>query len=115
MQKDQLVDFFEFEKLIIVTGTILKVREFPEAHKPALKLWIDFGPRIGTLKSSAQIRDNYCNTTLLGKSVIALVNIPNKNIGSFISECLVLGVLDESGKAVLISPDTKIPNGNRLC
>lgn len=112
--KPKEVSFNDFEKFAINAGTVRQVEYFSEAHKPALKLWIDFGENIGELKTSAQITQNYDKSNLIGKTVVALTNIPPKQIGSFKSECLVLGFSDKFGNVVLISPDTPIANGALL-
>ena len=109
------ISWQDFERVQLCVGTVLAVEEFPEARKPAWKLTIDFGEVIGTRRSSAQITDIYLPETLVGKQVIAVVNFPPKQIGPFMSECLVTGMPREDGAIVLISPDETVPNGTRLC
>ena len=108
------ITFNEFLKVDIRVGSILKVETFPEARKPAYKLWIDFGPSIGTKKTSAQITDNYTLTELIGRQVLAVVNFPPRQIGPFMSEVLTLGVTDNKGAVTLLGPDKQIPNGERM-
>lgn len=98
----------------IRAGTITKVEAFPEARKPAYKLTIDFGPEIGIKRSSAQITTYYTPETLVGKQVLGLVNIPSRQIGPFISECLTLGVLTAEGGVALVVPDRAVENGSKL-
>lgn len=105
--------FDEFRRVEIRVGTVTDVQPFPEARNPAWKLWIDFGPEIGTRKTSAQVT-NYDREELLGRQVAAVVNFPKKQIGKFMSECLTLGFPGENGEVILIGPDRKIPNGGRL-
>ena len=109
-----MISYDDFLKVDIRTGTIIEVNEFPEASRPAYKLVIDFGETIGIKKSSAQITEHYNPETLMGKQVCAVVNFPPKQIGPFMSECLVLGFSDEEGKIVLIEADQKVENGQRL-
>jgi tRNA-binding protein len=108
------ITFDDFLKVDIRVGTVTDVQPFPEAHKPAYKLVIDFGAEIGTRKSSAQITEHYKPEDLIGKQVAAVVNFPPRQIGPFMSEVLTLGFPDEAGKVVLISPTHTIPNGGRL-
>lgn len=109
-----LASFDDFMKIDIRAGTILEASPFPEARKPALKLVIDFGPKIGTRKSSAQITERYDPEKLIGSKVMAVVNFPPRQIGPFMSEVLTLGVMNDSGEVVLIRPDADAPDGSRL-
>ena len=106
--------FDDFMKLDIRTGVIVQAEEFPEARKPAYKLWVDFGDEIGVKKSSAQITKHYDLDGLIGKRVMAVVNFPPRQIGPVKSEILVLGVPDADGEVVLIRPDIDVPLGGRL-
>ncbi|MCB2217860.1 MAG: tRNA-binding protein [Desulfobulbaceae bacterium] len=108
------IDWQDFQKVELCVGTIVDVQDFPEARKPAYKLLVDFGRDIGVKKSSAQITDLYTRQELLGKQVIAVVNFPVKQIGPFMSECLVTGFSREDGAVVLAVPDATIGNGTRL-
>lgn len=108
------ITFDDFLKVDIRVGTILRAEPYPEARRPAIKMWIDFGPEIGERKTSAQVTDHYSPETLPGKQVAAVVNFPAKQIGKFMSECLVLGFSDENGGIVLMGPDQKVPNGGRM-
>ena len=109
-----LASFDDFMKIDIRAGTILEASPFPEARKPALKLVIDFGPEIGTRKSSAQITERYDPEKLIGSKVMAVVNFPPRQIGPFMSEVLTLGVINDSGEVVLVKPDADVPDGGRL-
>lgn len=104
----------DFEKLDIRVGVIIAAEDFPQARKPAYKLQIDFGDAIGIKRSSAQITDNYTPVDLVGKQILAVVNFPPRQIGPFISEVLTLGVPDESGHVVLISPEKRAAIAARL-
>ena len=108
------ISFEEFLKVDIRKGVIIDAILFDEAIKPAIKIWIDFGVDIGVKKSSAQILDLYSPKNILGKSILAVVNLPPRQIGSFMSEVLVLGLEDENQSIVLISPEANVPNGSKL-
>jgi tRNA-binding protein len=104
----------EFERVEMRVGTIIDVDDFPEARKPAYQLTIDFGELIGIRKSSAQITKHYRKDELLQRQVVAVVNFPKKQIGKFMSECLVLGAVESDGGVVLLHPDLKVDNGLRI-
>jgi tRNA-binding protein len=104
----------DFERLDIRVGTVTDAKPFPEARKPALKLWIDFGPELGVRQSSAQITRHYAPDRLVGRQVCAVVNFPPRQIGPFRSEVLTLGMPDEAGEVVLVAPHQAVPNGGRL-
>lgn len=104
----------DFERLDIRVGTVTDAQPFPEARKPALKLWIDFGPELGVKQSSAQITRYYAPDRIVGRQVCAVVNFPPRQIGPFRSEVLTLGMPDQAGEVVLVAPDQAVPNGGRL-
>jgi tRNA-binding protein len=108
------INWNEFEQVDLRVGTIVDVQDFPEARKPAYKLKVDFGGEIGIKKSSAQITDLYTKEELLNKQVIGVVNFPPKQIGPFISECLITGFANETGAIVLAVPDKRVPDGVKL-
>ena len=108
------IEFARFLEVDIRIGTVITVNEFPEAHKPALKLEIDFGQGIGIKRSSAQVTQHYDRATLVGRQIAAVVNLPPRQIGKFVSEVLTLGFPDDKGEVVLFSPDFTVPNGARL-
>ena len=115
MSDDNRITFDDFMKVDIRAGTVVDARPFPEARKPAIKLWVDFGPGTGVKKSSAQITVHYTPEGLIGRKVMAVVNFPPRQIGPFMSEVLVLGFADENGAIVLAAPDGDVPDGARLC
>lgn len=104
----------EFDQVELRVGTIIVVEDFPEAHKSAYKLTVDFGDKIGIKKSSAQITHHYSKKQLLGKQVIAVVNFPDKQVGPFMSQCLITGFYDENGDVILAVPDKNLENGKKL-
>ncbi|PRP67190.1 tRNA-binding protein [Nonlabens agnitus] len=104
----------EFSRIDMRVGTIVGAQLFPEARKPAYKLEIDFGEELGILKTSAQITDHYQPADLKGKQIIAVVNFPPKQIANFMSECLVLGSVDEKNKVILLQPERHAQNGDRV-
>ena len=108
------IDFDEFNKVDIRVGTITRAEPYPEARRPAIKLWVDFGQAIGVKKTSAQITRHYSVDQLVGRQVAAVVNFPPKQIGKFLSEILVLGFPDEDGEVAMIGPDRPVPDGGRL-
>ncbi|MBY0336052.1 MAG: tRNA-binding protein [Acetobacteraceae bacterium] len=106
--------FDEFLKLDIRVGTVVDAQPFPEARKPAIKLWVDFGPELGVRTSSAQITTHYTPDRLIGRQVLAVVNFAPRQVGPFMSEVLVLGLADAEGAIVLLRPDFPVPNGARM-
>ncbi|RLE47553.1 tRNA-binding protein [Candidatus Woesearchaeota archaeon] len=110
----ELISWQDFEKVDLRVGTIVKVEDFPNAKKPAFKLWVDLGNDFGIKKSSAQITKLYSKKDLIGKQVICVVNFPPKQVADFISEVLVAGFVLDDGKVVLAVPDKKIVDGVRL-
>lgn len=108
------IEYDDFTRVEIHVGRVQRAEPFPEARQPALKLWIDFGEDIGVRKTSAQITRHYTSEELPGRLVVAVTNFPPKQIGSFMSEVLVLGVPDEDGEVVLLEPDRDVPLGGRM-
>ncbi len=106
--------FDDFQKIDIRVGRVVDAQDFPQARKPALKLWIDFGPEIGVKRSSAQIVARYSPAEIIGRQVLAVVNFAPRQIGPFVSEVLTLGVADPQGAVVLVAPDAPTPLGARL-
>ena len=108
------IEWADFEKIQIRVGTITKVDDFPEARKPAYKIWVDFGPEIGTRQSSAQLTDLYAKEDLVGKKIIGVINFPPKRIAGFKSEVLITGFQRDDGAIVLAVPDSHIVDGAKL-
>ena len=108
------ISYADFEKVDIRVGRIIRAEPFPEARKPAYKLWVDFGPEIGEKRSSAQITKHYTIEQLIGRQVLGVVNFPTRQIGPVPSEVLVLGLPDEEGAVVLIGPGHEVPLGGKL-
>jgi tRNA-binding protein len=108
------ISFDDFLKIDVRVGRVTRAEPFPEARKPAVRLWIDFGPEIGERKSSAQLVANYAPEDLVGRLVLAVVNFPPRQIGPMRSEVLTLGVPDAAGEVVLVAPDRDVPLGGRL-
>jgi len=106
------LEWNDFKKVDMRVGTVVQAEIFEEVKNPALKLWVDFG-EIGTLKTSAQISEKYTPESILNKQVIAVVNFPPKQIANIMSECLILGALDENG-VIVISPDMEVANGTKI-
>ncbi len=111
---EHILSWNEFEKVEMRTGTIIEVNDFPEAKNPAYQLIIDFGAEIGIKKSSAQITICYSKEELLGKQIVAVINFPKKQIGNFMSECLVLGSIGNQKDVVLLSSDKPVSNGLKI-
>lgn len=109
-----MISYADFEKVDIRVGRITRAEAFPEARKPAFRLWVDFGPEIGEKRSSAQITKHYTIESLIGRQVLAVVNFPPRQIGPVMSEVLVLGVPDQDGEVVLIAPSQEVPLGGRM-
>ncbi|NKC31521.1 tRNA-binding protein [Falsiroseomonas selenitidurans] len=110
---DQIA-FADFEKVDIRVGTIIDAQPFPEARKPAIRLWVEFGGEIGVKQSSAQLTVHYTPDRLIGRQVVAVVNFPPRRIAGFESQILVLGLPDDNGAVVLLRPDLKVPDGGKL-
>ncbi|MEM9061693.1 MAG: tRNA-binding protein [Pseudomonadota bacterium] len=108
------ISFDDFLKVDIRAGTVTDAQPFPEARKPAMKLWIDFGTDIGVKKTSAQITAHYTPEQMIGRQVMAVVNFPPRQIGPFMSEVLTLGAHDAAGEVVLLSLEHPVPNGSRM-
>jgi tRNA-binding protein len=114
MDAKQELSWADFEKTEMRVGTILEAEDFPEARKPAYQLTIDFGREIGIRKSSAQLTKRYSKVDLIGRQIVAVVNFPKKQIGKFMSECLVLGAVGTEGDVILLAPDVTVENGLRI-
>jgi tRNA-binding protein len=109
-----MVTMDDFDRLDIRVGVVTDAQPFPEARKPAIRLWIDFGGELGVKRSSAQVTEHYTTGQLVGRQVLAVVNFPPRQIGPFVSEVLTLGVPDPNGAVVLLAPDQPVPNGGRM-
>jgi tRNA-binding protein len=109
-----MITYDDFQQVDIRVGRITRAEPFPEARKPAIKLWVDFGGEIGEKRSSAQITRHYTPDSLIGRQVLAVVNFPPRQIGKVMSEVLVLGLPDGDGEVVLITPDQAVPLGGRM-
>jgi len=109
------ISFDDFLKVDIRAGRVLRAEPFPEARKPAIKLWVDFGDEIGERKSSAQITEHYTPDELVGRMVMGVVNFPPRQIGKFMSEVLILGVYGDDNGVILIGPDQPVTPGQRMC
>ena len=107
------ITWADFERVDMRVGIVVDAQPFPEARRPALKLWIDFGPQ-GVKRSSAQITERYVPSDLIGRRVVAVVNFPPKQIGPFVSEVLLLGAYDEAGEVILLQPDRAVDPGSRI-
>ena len=110
----ETITWDDFEKVELKIGTVVRAEEFPEARKPAYKVWVDFGGDLGIKKSSAQITVHYRPEDLIGKQIVAVVNFPVKQIGSVKSEFLLTGFYDENGDVVIAQPERDVPNGSKL-
>lgn len=108
------IEYADFERVEVRAGTVVDAQPFPEARKPAIKLWIEFGEDLGVKRSSAQLTAHYTPDRLIGRQVIAVVNFPPRRIAGFESEVLVLGLPDENGAVVLLRPDFKVPDGGKM-
>ena len=109
-----LAEIADFDRVEIRAGTVVDAKPFPEARKPSLRLWVDFGGGIGVRRSSAQVTVHYDPASLLGRQVLAVTNLPPRRIAGFESEVLVLGLPDPDGAVVLVRPDAPVPDGARL-
>ena len=107
------ISWQDFEKVDMRVGVVTDAKEFPEARRPAIRLWIDFGP-LGTKRSSAQITAHYQPADLIGRRVVAVVNFPPKQIGPFVSEVLVLGAYNEAGEVILLNPAQPVAPGSKI-
>ncbi|MEM8555357.1 MAG: tRNA-binding protein [Pseudomonadota bacterium] len=108
------ISYDDFAAVDIRVGQVVRAEPYPEARKPAIKLWVNFGDEIGIRKSSAQITKHYSPKTLVGRQVLGVVNFPPRQIGKFMSEVLILGLPDATGEVVLLAPDQEVPLGGRM-
>lgn len=109
-----MIAYDDFARVDVRVGTVVRAEPFPEARKPAVRMWIDFGPGIGERRTSAQVTDHYAPGALVGRQVVAVVNLPPRQIGPVRSEVLVLGLPDADGAVVLLAPDRPVPDGGRM-
>lgn len=114
MESANSLTWSEFERVEMRVGTIIEANDFPEARKPAYQLTVDFGAAIGIRKTSAQITKRYEKSDLVGRQIVSVINFPKKQIGKFMSECLVLGAVGEESDVILLAPDFKVENGLRI-
>ena len=110
----ETISYADFEKCALRVGTVVDAQPFPEARKPSIRLWVDFGGAVGVKRSAAQITVHYAPDRLIGRQVLAVVNFPPRRIAGFESQVLVLGIPDENGAVVLLKPDIKVPDGGRM-
>lgn len=110
----KMISWNEFETVELRVGTILRVESFPEARKPAYKVWVNFGPEIGERKTSVQITDLYAPEELVGRQIVGVVNFPPKQVGPFMSEFLLTGFADADGAVVIAVPERAVPDGAKL-
>ena len=113
-KNEEIILWTDFEKVHLRKGTIVKAEDFPEARKPSLKVWVDFGPEVGIRKTSAQITGHYRPEDLPGRPVMGVTNFPEKQIGPFMSEFLLVGFEDENGNVLLATTDPQVPDGALL-
>lgn len=114
MEENRNLEWKEFERVEMRVGTIILAEDYPEARRPAYKLTLDFGPQIGLRRSSAQITKRYAKEELIGRQIVGVVNFPDKQIGKFMSQCLVLGSVGNDNDIVLLAPDFQVENGLRI-
>jgi tRNA-binding protein len=114
IMKMNTITYEDFSRVELCSGTVVKAEEFPRAQKPAYKVWVDFGTKIGTKQTSAQVTVHYTPESLIGRQVVGVVNLAPRNIAGFMSEFLLVGFSDESGAICLASMDPKVPNGQKL-
>ena len=110
----ETIGFEDFLKIDVRVGTVVRAEPYPEARRPAYKVWVDFGAELGVKKTSAQATAHYALEDLIGRQVAAVVNFPPKQIGKFMSEILILGFPDGAGEVILIVPEQHVPDGGRL-
>lgn len=109
------INYEEFERVDLRSGTIVKAEEFARAKKPAFKVWADFGPEVGILQTSAQVTAHYTLESLVGMQIVGCINLGEKNIAGFLSQFLLVGFSDKNGSICLVTVDPKAPNGQKMC